>query len=588
MAFKADPVTLSVIWNRLIALGNEMGVALSRTAYSDAVREAQDFGPHVYDSRGRLVAQGLCSPGHLGASVVAAKHALEAFPEETLEPGDSVIFNLPGMGSGHLLDFVVVTPAFMPDGRIVGFTASTAHQADIGGITPGSQHIPEVQDLYQEGIIIPPSLLVRRGEPTDVFRMILGNVRMPEVVQGDVNAQLNANQVGARGLVELAERYGPDALDAYTEEIIRRSEAAMRSSIRTLPNGTYEGEDHMDDYGPGTPPIRVKVTVTIEDEEITVDFAGSSDQVPAAMNVYLSYAYAYVFYTVKCVANPELPQNEGTCRPVHATAPPGCFFNAQHPAPSSGRAITAHRMYNAIMLALSKAVPERAVACHSEFSNAIIGGKHPRTGRTFAFYEILTGGSGARPTKDGVEAMFTVINAKNVPVEVYETSNPVLIERAELVQDTGGAGKFRGGCGFRRDTRIMAPEVTFTNLADRTKFDPYGLRGGLPGTRGASYLNPDSDSEELLETKGVYKLSYGTIISYRCAGAGGYGDPLERDPAAVEADVEREYISIEAASHDYGVVVDPDTLQVDCQATAALREERRTNGASAAANGGES
>ncbi|MPZ68301.1 MAG: hydantoinase B/oxoprolinase family protein [Actinobacteria bacterium] len=570
-----DPITLTVIWNRLIAIGNEMGLTLSRTAFSDAVREAQDFGPHVYDAKGRLVAQGLCSPGHLGASLAAVRHALAAFPEETLEPGDAVIFNLPGMGTGHLLDFVVVTPAFMRDGQIVGFTASSAHQADIGGITPGSQHIPNVADLFQEGIIIPPSLLVRRGEPTEIFRMILANVRMPEVVEGDVNAQLNANQVGARGIVQLAERYGPDALSTYTEEIIRRSEEAMRASVRELPNGVYEGEDYMDDYGPGTPPIRVYVTVTIEDEDITVDFSGSSEQVPAAMNAYLSYTYAYVFYTLKCVVNPELPQNEGTCRPVHATGPAGCFFNAQHPAPSSGRAITAHRMFNAIMLAISKAVPHRAVACHSEFSNAIIGGKDPRTGRTFAFYEILSGGSGGRPTKDGVEAMFTVINAKNVPVEVYETSNPVLIERAGLVQDSAGAGKFRGGCGFRRDSRIIAPEVTFTNLSDRTKFDPYGLQGGLPGMRGATYLNPGTENEELLEPKGVYTLHEGDVISYRCAGAGGYGDPLERDIAAVARDVDREFVSIEAAARLYGVVVDPETLSVDKLGTEQMRTRMR-------------
>lgn len=349
----------------------------------------------------------------------------------------------------------------------------------------------------------------------------------------------------------------------------------MRASVRELPNGAYEGEDYLDDYGPGTPPIRVHVTVTIGDQDITVDFTGSSEQVPAAMNVYLSYAHAYAFYTVKCVANPELPQNEGTCRPVHVQAPPGCFFNAQHPAPSSGRAITAHRMYNAIMLALSKAVPQRAVACHSEFSNAIIGGKDPRSGRTFAFYEILTGGFGARPTKDGVEAMFSVINARNVPVEVYETSNPVLIERAELVMDSGGAGKFRGGCGFRRDTRIMAPEVTFTNLADRSKFDPYGLQGGLAGSRGATYLNPGTERERLLEPKGVYTLRQGDIISYRCAGAGGYGNPVERDPGAVAQDVRRDFVSIEAASCLYGVVIDPHSLSLDGPATEQLRARLR-------------
>ena len=576
MSVSTDPITLTVMWNRLIAIANDMSVALGRSAYSDAVREAGDFGTHVYDHKGRLVAQGLCSPGHLGASLGAVQHTLRVFSQNDLSPGDSVVFNVPSIGTGHLNDFVIVTPAFMPKGELVGFTASSAHHADIGGISAGSQSIPNVTELYQEGIIIPPSLLVRNGIPTDIYRMIMANVRLPIIVGGDVNAQLNANQVGVKELIDLAGRHGLSILHAYMDTIIAESEKAMRTAIRDIPNGQFSAEDYLDDYGPDTPPIRISVEVHVKNDEILVDFEGTSDQVPAGLNVYLGYAYAYSFFAIKCLTDPDLPQNHGSCLPVKVTAPEGSFCNAKHPAACSGRAKAATRIATTIMLAMHQAVPERTVACSSDYTNALVTGVDPGTGRLFAFYQIDAGGFGARPTKDGNEAMFSVTNAKSVPIEVYETTSPIVIERHELVRDSGGPGHYRGGCAYRRDVRVMTTEATFTNLGERYKTDPFGLEGGRPGARGNAYVNHGSEGERPLESKGIYKFRYGDVVSTQSSGAGGYGDPLKRAPEAVLWDVIRDLVSVAGAARDYGVVIDPDTQSLDIEATTRLRERLGT------------
>lgn len=567
---KVDPVTFSVVWGGLLSAAAEMGVTLTRTAYSVAVREGSDFSTGVFDPDGNMVAQGDYSPGHLGSMAFAVRRMLEDYPVETLSPGDAIICNDPGIGSGHLPDVYMMCPVYL-DGTLLGFAVNIAHQIDIGGSASGSQTITGIQDNYQEGLRFLPTRCYVAGEPVrDVFRVIEANVRVPEVL-GDIRAQYTANMMGARRIQDLGRLYGPATLRAAMDEIIAKSEAQMRAAIQELKPGRYIFEDRMDDVGPGTEPVAARVAVTIGDGKVVVDWTGSGPQREAGLNCYLHYTSAYSIAAVKSVTLPTVPQNHGTIRTIEVTAPPGSFFNATHPAPCGGRAVTSHRIYEVVMGALAKAAPERAIAATSHFFNPNIGGFDPRSGRAFICWESVIGGIGARAKKDGIEATSSPWNGTNVPIEIQESRNPVLIERVELIQDSAGPGRLRGGCGLRKDLRLLAESATLTNLGDRHLFAPYGLRGGRPGRLGSTVLNPGTRRERALHSKGTYRLVGGDVISWRTSGAGGVGDPLMRDPAAVLRDVRNGYVSVAGARADYGVVIDPRTLSIDMAATAALR-----------------
>jgi len=571
-----DPVTFSVIWGGLVSTAAEMGVTLSRTAYSVAVREGSDFSTGVFNAEGYMVAQGDYSPGHLGSMAYCVRRVLEDYPAETLSPGDAIICNDPGIGAGHLPDLYMICPVFL-DGTLLAFAVNIAHQIDIGGSGAGSQTITGIQDNFQEGLRFLPTRAYHKGEPIrDIFRIIEANVRVPDVI-GDVRAQYTANMSGARRIEDLARRYGPELLRQAMDQLIKQSEAQMRAAIRSLPEGVYEFHDRMDDVGPDTEPVEAHVTVTIKDGNVVMDWAGSGPQREAGLNSYLHYTSAYSIAALKSVTLPQAPQNEGFIRTIEVKAPPGSFFNPTRPAPCGGRAVVSHRIYEVAMGALAKAVPDRAIAATSHFFNPNIGGIDPRTGRQFICWESIIGGIGARSTKDGIEATSSPWNGTNVPVEIQESRNPILVERLELIPDSAGPGEFRGGCGLRKDLRILVDGPTLTNLGDRHVYPPYGLSGGSPGRLGVTLLNPGTRSERKLHSKGNYRLRKNDVISWQTAGAGGIGDPMKRSPQAVLRDVRNELVSIEGAARDYGVVIDPKKLVLDLAATEKLR---RRGGAS--------
>lgn len=555
-----DSITLSVLWSGLVSIADDMGSTLRRTAFSEAVREGDDFSAAVFDRHARMIAQGNLSVGHLGAMPYAVRHVLDYFPVESMRPGDCILLNDSFLGSGHYPDCYLTTPVFL-DGELIGFAVNSAHHVDMGGAVPGSQIVTGVTEAFQEGLRILPVRLIREGEiQEDVLRLILGNVRLPEIVKGDLLAQRNTNMVGAERLSKMFSDYGADVVDAAIETILQRSEARMRELIGAIPDGEYTNEDFMDDGGVGTEPIRFRATVTVLGDHITVDFAGSSDQVASGLNSYINYTRAYAMFAIKVFTDPHLPQNDGVIRAVDIVAPEGSFFNPTFPAPSSGRAVLQVRIFEVICGALAQVLPERALAGFSHWANPIIGGIDDRGsgngkgGKAFICYDIIMGGYGARFDHDGQEALCPVFNGSNIPVEVQETNSPVRVRRLEIMRDTGGAGKYRGGCGVRKDLEVYSEKAVASLLGDRHRYPPKGLFGGQPGALAKTVLNPEGEAQ-LLHSKEIKPLRRGDVLSIQLSGGGGFGNPRERDPAAVLRDVADGYVSLEAAREIYGVEV---------------------------------
>jgi N-methylhydantoinase B len=546
-----DPITLTLIWNSLISIAEEMSGALRRTAFSEAVREGEDFSAGVFDASARLVAQGNNTPGHLGAMPYVVKNVLGYVPLDQLDPGDAIVTNDSYLGGGHYPDFYMVMPVF-EERRLLGYVVNTAHHVDVGGAAPGSQTVQGVTEAFQEGLRVLPVRLIRKGEfDEDLLRVILGNVRIPEKVRGDLRAQRNANHVGAERLRALYRAQGSSAVHCAVEELLARSEQRTRELISAIPDGVYSFDDVLDDVGPGTEPVRVCVDVDIKGDEAVVDFSRSSDQVKAGINSYINYTRAYATFSIRTFAKVDVPHNDGVERPIRTVARSKSFFNPEYPAPSSGRANIQIRIFDAINGALAKALPERVMGAFSHWANPIFGGVHDDTGRPWVMYDLIFGGYGGRFDKDGPEALCPVFNAANLPIEVHEANNPVLFHRFELIPDSGGAGRHRGGCGIRKDVEILCASATVSLLGDRHRFAPYGLFGGQPGRPGETVLVRGGETTAL-GSKERRQLDRHDIVSIRLAGAGGYGPPQERDPDLLRHDLKRELVSAEAARTTYG------------------------------------
>ncbi len=565
-----DPITLGVMWGALQSIAVEIGTTIHRTAYSAQAREGQDFSVAIFDKAGRMTAQGPYSPGHMGAMNFAVLNMLEAFPADTLAPGDVMLLNDPALGSGHLPDFFVTQPAFSGH-DLIGFAVNIVHHTDVGGSRPGSQAVEGVFDYHQEGLFIPPTKIVDAGTPNEaVIELIAANSRTPENIRGDLGAQRNALRVGELRLQDLVARHGIDVYESCLEVILDQTEATMRSAIEAIPDGRYEFTDHLDDYGPGTDPLVISVAITVAGSSISLDFDGSSLQTESGLNAYLNYTKSYSFAAIKCLTDPYGPMNGGALRPIEITAPEGSFLNPRRPAGGGPRAIICYRVFEAILGAMAQAVPERVAAASSHFSNPTWGGHDPASGRNFVAYELVLSGTGARATLDGCEAMASAFNASNIPVEAQEAVQPVIVERFELIPDSGGPGRQRGGCGIRRDMRILGENVKFTNLSERQKFAPFGLFGGESGALGRTVINPGEATERTVGSKASLDLEYGDVVSFQLAGGGGYGDPAEREPEAVLEDVRLGLVGVEEARSRYLVAIAPD-LTVDVDATRRLR-----------------
>ncbi len=555
---EVDPATFEVVKNALYCAAEEMKVVLAKTAYSPILKVAGDYSCGLFDVRGEMVAQGPDLPIHLGSMPLAVKAVIQAF--ETFTPGDVFIHNDPYYGGSHLPDVNVVTPAFH-EGTLLGFACVRAHWPDIGSATPGSYGA--TTEIYGEGLRLPPVKLYAAGVPNrDVDAIIFTNVRTPEERRGDLRAQLAATHRGVTRLQELARRHGAARLLAIMQEVLDYSERMMRGLLAALPDGTATFEDFCDGDGilengdKEDRPFWIRLRVDKRGDGLTVDFAGTDAQVPGPMNAPLNVTASGIYCALKMIADPGdlVPPNSGCWRPVTLLAAPGTVVSAVAPAPVvyANHEIS-HRVCDMLFGAMAQLAPERVMAC-SQGTSAILtlGGVDPRSGGRYVSYETIKGGFGARPRKDGITGVASGIsNTMNTPIEVLEMSFPVRVERYAIVPDTGGPGRFRGGCGVERVWRILGAPSHASVCLERTKSAPFGLAGGRAGAPArVSLVAPDGVEREL-GGKGAFTAPADAEIRLRAPGAGGYGDPPARDRARLWSDVIDGYVT-PAAAAEYG------------------------------------
>lgn len=541
-----DPVTLEVLWNRLLSVANEQQAALMRTAFSTVVRESQDLACGVFDTRGQMMAQSITgTPGHINPLATGVRHLLAAYPPETLGPGDVLITNDPWMTSGQLNDFTVLTPIFR-NGQIVAYFGNLCHAADIGGqVFSGEAH-----EIYEEGLRVPVMKLFDRGEPNhELLKIVRANVRLPDETVGDLYAQASCNDVGGRALLTMMDEFGLESIDPLSDEIIARSEKALRDAILTIPDGVYAHEVWSDGF---EEPIKIAVTLTVHGDEIDIDFTGSSPQSGRGINVVLNYTHGYASFAVKAAIAPDVPHNEGAFRPVHVSAPEGSILNCTEPAAVAARHLVGHFVPSAIFGALAKAFPERLLAGGADpIWLSVWRGMNPSTGEPFMNAIFQVGGTGARATKDGLNTTGFPSGVAGVPAEVIESLTGLVQSRRELRTDSGGAGKTRGGLGQATEFwHRGAGPWSVSAMIDRTKFAAQGFAGGGPGAFGLFSVDGRT-----LKPKTVESLEPGQTVLLAPAGGAGFGNPFERPVEAVLADVVSGYVSLEAAARDYGVAI---------------------------------
>ena len=565
-----DPIRFEVVRNALVEATEEMASALRRSAYSTNIKTRQDFSCAFFDRRLRTVAQAFTQPNHLGSMVQTVARAVERYGPENLGPGDHIVVNEPHTGGVHLNDIVVLSSVYY-NGEVFGYVACLAHHVDVGGGAPAS--IGAFQEVYQEGVIIPPVKLMRDGQINgDVFDLIMAQVRAKRETAGDFRAQIAANNTGIRRLTALLDRLSPETVSLYIDELIAYTDRRTRVELAKLPAGIYAADGYLDSDGYTDDPVHLVVKVVIDDDGVLFDFTGFTPQRRAPVNSTYAMTFSACAYVLKCLMDPDIPVNAGFYRNVRMVAPEGTVVNCTAPFPVVGGWETQIRLIDVIIKSLASAIPEQmpagteAMICHSGF-----GGTDPRTGEAYCFLETMAGGYGGRATSDGPDAVQPHgKNTANAPIEETELNYPVLITRYELVEDSEGPGKHRGGLGLRRDYLFPDHETSFTILADRERWGPHGLFGGLAGRQAYYLLNRDSEVTEL-GSKVTLQLKKGDLISYRTCGGGGYGPPEERDPQNVLHDVRDGKVTVERARQFYGVAVDPETWTVDVDETARLR-----------------
>jgi N-methylhydantoinase B len=523
------------------------------------------------DSRGQELVQGtFCTPGQAGAMALGVKQIVNSIPIKDFRPGDVFIVNDPWLLAGHLNDVCVLSPIFFK-GRPAAFTACVFHHADIGGRVSSDN-----REVHEEGLFIPVTRLYRAGRLNeDVLRMIRWNVRTPDEVTGDIRSQVAANHVCAQKLIEMMTAEGLDTLDELADEIIARTERSMRAAIARIPDGAYPYEGVIEGAGKRKD-VNIRLTATVAGSDIHVDFSGTSPQVDWGGNVVYNFTYAYVFMAVKSAFDPDVPINEGAIRPVRMTAPEGCVVNCRFPAPVAARMQIGHFMTEMVFKALAAATPHNVIAGSGGTpaqTNIFYGKRH--NGKPWHTMIIRGGGLGASSRMDGHHCAIFPANGANTPVEIFESDTPLIVVERGLVADSGGPGRMRGGLGRKMVIRVPddalgpQPPVTVAVQAGRFRYPPEGMFGGGAGSKARFERN-----RQTADPSGLTFCDRGDIIEFHSAGGGGYGDPFERDPEAVQSDVGNGYVSIDRAREDYGVVIDPATLKADIEATARLRDDR--------------
>ena len=554
---RLDPVTIEVIRGALTYAAEEMGIALRNSAYSPNIKERMDFSCTLFDHRKRLAAQAEHIPVHLGSMQLAVKRGLEEFKGEP-EDGDMILFNDPYISGTHLPDLTLICPVFHK-GEIIAYTANKAHHSDVGGKAPGSM-AGDATEIYQEGLIIPPVKFIKKEKiDEEIADILLRNFRTPQTRLGDLRAQIAANLMGKQRVLETAERYSAETLHKAVEEILDYSERRMRKEIGNIPNGVYSAEDILENTGTSNRKVKIRVTITMEDDQLLVDYTGTDNQVNGPINAVLGVTLSGIYYTLKCLTDPTIPTNEGCYRPVRVHVPEGTLMNPTPPAPVAGGNVeTSQRNVDVLLKAFAQALPEKVcAACQGTMNNIAIGGVDPENGRSWTFYETIAGGFGGRKGMDGIDAVHShMTNTMNTPIEAIETAYPLRFLKYELRRDSGGPGKWRGGTGLERSWMLLAPSATLSILAERTETSPWGLFGGKPGAKGEYYVIKPNGKRMKLKSKCTVKIEKSDIFLVRTPGGGGYGNPLERNPKLVLRDVADDLVSLSAAKEDYGGVED--------------------------------
>ncbi|MBI2367869.1 MAG: hydantoinase B/oxoprolinase family protein [Deltaproteobacteria bacterium] len=566
-----DPITLQVIQARLAGIVQEMQNSLFRTGYSTIIRESQDASCAILNKQGEVVAQHVVLPLHMGAFPACAAAILKTFAPPEIDEGDAFIINHPYLGgSPHAPDMGVLTPIYYR-GERVGFAADMAHKSDIGGTVPGSGS-GNAREIFQEGLHLPPVKFMSRLRPVkEIEALIAANSRTPAVVIGDLRGQVGAARLGERRIAELMERYGKETVLDSTELLSSYTENRVRQTIASWPDGESEGESFVDHDGIDlTRPIRIHVKVKKSGARVHFDFSASSDQTQGPANIRPPLVRAACAYCLVVLVDRFLPVNQGLARVIEATFREGSVVDPRFPAAVNTYMPTALTVTEAVLRALAPFVPDKRIAGGSGSAALVLGGSTGLTtlspsqdgraadsDRAYVHYEILSGGTGARSGKDGVSATaFHLSNCKTAPIEIIESEFPTRVERFEMIADSGGAGRWRGGLGFARDYRILADEVRFSMRTDKHAIEPFGSDGGLAGGKGACIVNPGAKDEKWLPSRfGDYRLKRNDLLRVERPGGGGLGDPLQRPAQNLLDDVRQGYVSAEHARTDYGVAV---------------------------------
>jgi N-methylhydantoinase B len=570
-----DPITLQVIQARLAGIVQEMQNSLFRTGYSTIIRESQDASCAILNTRGEVVAQHVVLPLHMGAFPACAAAILKSFSAEEIEDGDAFIINHPYLGgSPHAPDMSVLTPIFH-QGDWVGFAANMAHKSDIGGTVPGSGS-GNAREIYQEGLHLPAvKYVARRRLVKEIEALIAANSRTAAVVIGDLRGQVGAARLGERRMIELMERYGKATVIECTETLSDYTENRVRQTIASWPDGESEGESFVDHDGIDLQrPIRIHVKVSKRGDKLHFDFSGSSDQTQGPANIRPPLVRAACVYCLVALVDRFLPINQGLARVIDATFRPGSVVDPRFPAAVNTYMPTALTVAEAVLRALAPLVPDRRIAGGSGSAALVLGGRDAQSNRAFVHYEIFSGGTGARAGKDGVSATaFHLSNCKTAPIEIIESEFPARVERFEMIADSGGPGRWRGGLGFARDYRILTNDVRFSMRTDKHAIAPFGIDRGLAGGKGACIVNPANEARRLPSRFGDQPLKADDVVRVERPGGGGLGDPLSRPIADVIEDVRQGYVSPERARDDYGVAlsVAGGDMVLDEEQTCSLR-----------------
>ncbi|MBT5944537.1 MAG: hydantoinase B/oxoprolinase family protein [Rhodospirillaceae bacterium] len=569
-----DPVTIQILWNRLITIVDEAATGLMRTAYTPSVKEYHDFCCALFDANAQMLSHStVTTAGFLGIVPEVMRNFLKKHPPETLKPGDAIITNDPWIASGHLIDISIASPIFHND-RIVGYTLCIVHHLDMGG----RMSTLESKDMYEEGLKIPILKLFDAGQRNEtVFEFIRANIRVPDKVLGDLRAQLVANNVCARGLNAMLDEYSLDGLEELGAEVIERTESSLRRKIAALPDGAYRNDVVLPKIPGCDDEIEIKTLVTVAGDEVTIDYSGSSGEVGAAINCSYNMTRSYTSYPIKLALDPYVPNNDGGLRPIKVIAPEGTIVNSRPPAATWGRTMISHLFPEIVFAAMENIMPETILASNggSPANEVYLHGRHADE-RSFMAIAQHSGGFGASARFDGYSCLCFPNNTRNIPVEVTENEARMYYVRKELRADSGGPGHNRGGLGQEIEFSILdggtelARDVeSSVRLSGRTEDGPFpvfGRRGGKNGRGSGMWANDEPVDH------GIYRrLAPGDRVRFILSGGGGYGDPLERNPDRVLADVEQGYVSIEQAGTEYGVVIDPSEMTVDVEATASLR-----------------